>query len=150
MSQPERGIDETSEQGGRFGQPSRNFRQRSAPSRRSRPARYTALAVNALVRQTSAGAQVRVRTAGTGGDGEGGRGRCVAQTRRNRRAGRCNRRVTLPGHFTLAGHPGANRFAFTGRIGGKRLKSGSYRLVATPTAVGRTGQPVSASFRIVT
>jgi hypothetical protein len=78
-----------------------------------------------------------------------GRTRCVAQTRRNRRADRCSRRVTLPGHFTLAGQPGANRFAFTGRIGGKRLKPGGYRLVATPTADGRTGQPVSASFHIV-
>jgi hypothetical protein len=76
-------------------------------------------------------------------------GRCVAQTRRNRKAGGCSRRVTLPGHFTLAGQPGANHFAFTGRIGGARLKPGSYRLVATPTANGQTGRPVSASFRIV-
>jgi hypothetical protein len=78
-----------------------------------------------------------------------GSGRCVASTRRNRTAKSCARRVTLPGHFTLAAQPGANSFAFTGRIGGKRLKPGSYRLVATPTANGRTGQPVSASFRIV-
>jgi hypothetical protein len=77
------------------------------------------------------------------------RGRCVASTRRNRTASRCSRRVTLPGHFTLAGQPGANRFAFTGRIGGQRLKPGGYRLVATPTADGRSGQPVSASFHIV-
>ena len=76
-------------------------------------------------------------------------GRCVASTRRNRKASRCSRRVTLPGHFTLAGQPGANRFAFTGRIGGKRLKPGGFRLVATPTADGRRGAPVSASFRIV-
>jgi hypothetical protein len=78
-----------------------------------------------------------------------GHGRCVAQTRRNRNAGACSRRVTLPGHFTLARQPGANSFAFTGRIGGNRLKPGSYRLLATPTANGQTGQPVSASFRIV-
>ena len=75
--------------------------------------------------------------------------RCVAATRRNRKASACSRRVTLPGHFTLAGQPGANHFAFTGRIGGTRLKPGSYRLVATPTTNGRTGAPVSASFRIV-
>jgi hypothetical protein len=61
----------------------------------------------------------------------------------------CSRRVTLPGHFTLAGRPGANRFAFTGRIGGTRLKPGSYRLVGVPTANGQSGRPVSASFRIV-
>jgi hypothetical protein len=76
-------------------------------------------------------------------------GRCVASTRRNRSASGCTRRVTLPGHFTLAGQPGANSFAFTGRIGGKRLKPGRYGLVATPTANGQTGQPISASFRIV-
>ena len=56
---------------------------------------------------------------------------------------------TLAGHFTLAGRPGANRFAFTGRIGGIRLKPGSYRLVGAPTANGHRGRPVSASFRIV-
>lgn len=76
-------------------------------------------------------------------------GRCVASTRRNRSASGCTRRVTLPGHFTLAGHPGANSFAFTGRIGGARLRPGRYRLLATPTADGRTGQPLSAGFRIV-
>jgi hypothetical protein len=76
-------------------------------------------------------------------------GRCVPPTHRNRRARRCTHRVTLPGHFTLAGRPGANRFAFTGRIGGTRLKPGSYRLVGVPTANGQSGRPVSASFRIV-
>ena len=78
-----------------------------------------------------------------------GKGRCVAATRRNRSAKSCARRMTLPGHFTLAGQPGANSFAFTGRIAGKRLKPGRYGLVATPTANGQTGQPVRASFRIV-
>ena len=76
-------------------------------------------------------------------------GRCASLTRRNRNARRCTHRVTLPGHFTLAGRAGANTLAFTGRIGGERLKPGSYRLAATPTANGLTGRSLSAPFRIV-
>ena len=76
-------------------------------------------------------------------------GRCVASTPRTRHEAACSRRVTLPGHFTLAGQPGANSFAFTGRIGGARLRPGRYRLLATPTADGRLGRRVSTSFRVV-
>jgi hypothetical protein len=47
------------------------------------------------------------------------------------------------------GAAGSERCRFTGRIGGKRLKPGSYKLVATPTANGQTGLPVRARFRII-
>jgi hypothetical protein len=77
------------------------------------------------------------------------RGRCVAPTRRNRTARKCTRAVTLRGSFTRSGKAGTNTFRFTGRIGGKRLKPSSYKLVATPKANGLIGKPVSASFRII-
>jgi hypothetical protein len=77
------------------------------------------------------------------------RGRCVAPTRRNRTARRCTRFVTLRGGFTRTGNVGTNTFRFMGRIAGKRLKPGRYKLVATPTANGQAGRPVSAAFRII-
>ncbi len=76
-------------------------------------------------------------------------GRCVAPTRRNRRTRKCTLLVTLRGSFTLDSTVGTNTFRFTGRIGGKRLKPGSYKLVATPKANGLTGRPVSVAFRII-
>jgi hypothetical protein len=81
--------------------------------------------------------------------GTGTKTRCVPQTNKNRKAKKCTRLVNLLGTFTLNGRAGANSFRFSGRIGGKRLKPGSYRLVATPTANGRTGKRVSATFRII-
>ena len=38
--------------------------------------------------------------------------------------------VPLKGSFTIVGKKGANRFLFRGRIGGKKLKPGPYRLSA--------------------
>jgi len=77
------------------------------------------------------------------------RRRCVAPTRRNRTARRCTRVVTLTGSFTRNGNAGTNTFRFTGRIGGKRLTPGSYKLVATPRANGLTGGPVSVTFHVI-
>jgi FG-GAP-like repeat/Abnormal spindle-like microcephaly-assoc'd, ASPM-SPD-2-Hydin len=74
--------------------------------------------------------------------------RCVAPTRRNRPAHRCTRYVRMPGSFRLAGRSGANRFHFSGRVRGRKLSPGSYRLVATPRT-GIAGRPVRAGFRIL-
>jgi streptogramin lyase len=64
-------------------------------------------------------------------------------------ARRClNRRCTrqrLVGGFTRSSPAGANRFRFTGRIAGRRLARGRYRLVATPSG----GTARRASFRVV-
>jgi hypothetical protein len=76
-------------------------------------------------------------------------GRCVAPTRANRTARRCTRLVTLPGSFSRTGHAGANSFRFTGRLAGRTLAPGSYRLIATPRLNGRAGLSKSASFRIL-
>jgi hypothetical protein len=57
--------------------------------------------------------------------------------------------VTLRGSFTRSGRTGSNKFRFTGRLAGRKLKPGKYTLVATPRAGGRTGRSVSKSFRII-
>jgi hypothetical protein len=54
------------------------------------------------------------------------------------------RRAILTGGFTINGAAGTNRFEFSGRIGGKALKLGSYRLV------GQAGDSVKrARFEVV-
>ena len=75
--------------------------------------------------------------------------RCVAPTKRNRRARRCTRYVAVRGAFTRPGSAGTNAFRFSGRIGAKKLRPGRYRLVATPTAAGKAGTLARAPFRIV-
>ena len=76
-------------------------------------------------------------------------GRCVKPTRQNRNARMCTRRVRVRGSFTRTGSAGPNRFRFMGRIGGRKLKPGDYRLVATPTANGVRGRATSTPFHIV-
>jgi DNA-binding beta-propeller fold protein YncE len=81
--------------------------------------------------------------------GHGKTTRCVAPTNRNRRAHRCTRTETLRGSFTHTGTSGANRLRFSGRLNGHKLKPGTYTLVATPTASGRTGRAIKVTFRII-
>jgi len=70
--------------------------------------------------------------------------RCVKPTRRNRNARKCTRYVKLRGSITR--RAGAKSiFKFRGRIGGRKLATGHYRLVAV---VGKTA-PRRASFTIV-
>lgn len=64
------------------------------------------------------------------------------------RAGR-GRFVRVGGSFSRSRAAGADRFTFTGRVARRALKPGRYRLVATPTAKGRTGAPIRALFGIV-
>jgi hypothetical protein len=59
------------------------------------------------------------------------------------------RQVALRGAFTRPGIAGANSFRFSGRLAGRRLTPGRYRLLATPGAGGKTGRGAAASFRIV-
>jgi hypothetical protein len=40
------------------------------------------------------------------------------------------------------------RFYFTGRLGERKLKPGSYQLRALPLANGKTGRAVAIAFRI--
>jgi PKD repeat protein len=75
-------------------------------------------------------------------------GRCVKPTRRNRSARACTR-TGAPRSFTRASTAGANSFRFTGRVGGRALAPGRYRLVATPTVGGLPGISARATFRIL-
>ena len=74
---------------------------------------------------------------------------CAKPTRKNHKRRRCTRVVTLKGSFSRNGVAGKNSFHFTGRLNGRKLKPGRYRLVATPSAGGTNGKPTSSAFRIV-
>ncbi len=76
-------------------------------------------------------------------------GRCAAPAASNRGQPACTRVVAVRGAFTRSRPAGPDRFTFTGRLAGRALPAGSYRLLATPTADGRSGAPARAPFRIV-
>jgi hypothetical protein len=77
-------------------------------------------------------------------------GKCVTQTKKNRRKPPCTRTVTA-GTLTFTGHSGTNEMAFQGRISPvSRLKPGRYTLVITATnSAGAPSAPASLSFTIV-
>jgi YVTN family beta-propeller protein len=76
--------------------------------------------------------------------------RCVAAPRRGsvRKGRRCTRLVRV-GSFTHRDRAGANSCHFTGRIRGRKLAPGRYRLEARPRFARRSGNTATASFRIV-
>jgi hypothetical protein len=79
------------------------------------------------------------------------RGRCRRATRRNKLLSRrkCKLYKGVRGSFTHTGNAGANSIRFTGRVGGKRLKVGSYRLVAvTVDPAGNKSATKRRGFRI--
>jgi hypothetical protein len=76
------------------------------------------------------------------------RGRsCVAQTKRNRSHRRCARWVRIGRGFTHADTPGREQLRLSGQRIAK-LAPGKYRLAATPSASGLSGQTVTAGFRV--
>jgi hypothetical protein len=79
----------------------------------------------------------------------GGHDHCSAPNRSNLHHRRCTHWVRLSGTLTIAGQAEANSFQFNGRLKGKPLKPGSYRLVAAPVAGGIAGTGASVLFRIV-
>jgi hypothetical protein len=71
-------------------------------------------------------------------------GKCRKQTPANRKRKRCTRFKALKGAFTHQGAAGQNSFRFSGRVRGRTLRPGKYRLV------GRAGDSLKrAPFRIV-
>jgi hypothetical protein len=68
----------------------------------------------------------------------------VKPTRRNRGARRCTRYVRMRGSYSRAGSAGLNRFRFSGRLRGRKLKPGRYRLVGNAA-----GDRAAARFTIV-
>jgi hypothetical protein len=76
-------------------------------------------------------------------------GKCVAQTRRNRRKHKCTRTVTRA-TLTFIGHAGLNQVKFGGRVSGtKKLKPGKYMLVITATVPGTAPALAKLTFTIV-
>jgi pimeloyl-ACP methyl ester carboxylesterase len=76
-------------------------------------------------------------------------GRCLPRAAGDRGGPDCTLFAAVRGSFTRVRPAGADRFTFTGRIAGRALAPGRYRLVATPSAGGRTGRPARARLRIV-
>jgi len=76
--------------------------------------------------------------------------RCVKQTKRNRKRKKCTRLTLKKPAFTRSAPAGRSKVKWSGRLGRKALKRGSYVLRATPTdAAGNTGTARSLSFTIV-
>lgn len=76
--------------------------------------------------------------------------KCVAAKRSNRRHRACARYIRVKGSFSVSGKPGRNTFAFRGRMGGRTLKRGRYRLEGRATDRARNVSTVRrAAFRIV-
>ncbi len=71
---------------------------------------------------------------------------CARASRGNRKHRRCTRYVNV-GAFQHLDAAGANSFRFSGRVHGKRLPRGQYRLHAVPRA-GRVGAAANAAFRV--
>jgi CSLREA domain-containing protein len=76
-------------------------------------------------------------------------GRCVKPTRANRRGRRCIRLVALRGAHERTRNAGSVALRFRGRWRGRKLKPGTYRLVAVARERARAGAASSADFRIV-
>jgi hypothetical protein len=77
-------------------------------------------------------------------------GRCVKRTRGNASQRRCLRFVRLVGSFKTTGGLGQNGFRFSGRLKGKKLALGSYKLVGTAKdPAGNKSKTRKRNFRIV-
>lgn len=75
--------------------------------------------------------------------------KCAKPSAKNRKGKRCTRYVVVRGSFKHASKGGNNSFRFSGRVGGKRLSRGKYRLVAVATVGTRKSKVRRANFKIV-
>jgi hypothetical protein len=74
--------------------------------------------------------------------------RCRKPTRKTRAKPRCD--LLLTGSFTNRGDAGRNNLGFTGRLGGRALRPGNYRLVATARDLaGNASSPRRTRFTVV-
>ncbi len=78
------------------------------------------------------------------------KGRCLANTKQNRKKPSCKRTVTQ-GTLSFTGHVGMNSVSFQGRVSAsKKLPPGRYTLIITATnAAVQSSQTQSLSFTIV-
>jgi hypothetical protein len=76
-------------------------------------------------------------------------GRCVAKRPTGQKhAKRCTLYTPI-GSFRHIDKAGSNSFHFTGRIRGKKLQPGAYRLKAIPRFAGRSGAAHVTGFQVV-
>jgi Tol biopolymer transport system component len=76
-------------------------------------------------------------------------GRCTLPSRARRGAARCTRFVRVGTAFTRRARAGLNRFAFDGRLRGRTLAPGRYRLrVTARDTAGNTSPPSHITFRV--
>ena len=81
--------------------------------------------------------------------GRVGGGRCRAARGRVPRNLRCVRSLRVRGSFRVRSRTGRNRFRFSGRLGGRTLSPGNYRLLARPFDRRRNaGETVDVTIRI--
>lgn len=76
-------------------------------------------------------------------------GKCVKPRPANRGAKPCGRWKRVRGRFNRESEAGANRFRFSGRVRGRKLRRGRHRLLATPKQGAEKGATVRRGFRIV-
>ncbi len=84
------------------------------------------------------------KTAGIEDEGE-----CEKPTRHTRHGKHCTFYESVNGDFARENESGRNVFRFTGRLNGRTLGPGTYRLIATPEFESILGRPVKHSFRIL-
>jgi hypothetical protein len=72
---------------------------------------------------------------------------CKKPSRHNKHGKRCTLYVTL-GTFTHTDTAGANSFHFSGRLKGRKLATGSYKLVAVASNANGKSTPATATFKI--
>jgi hypothetical protein len=76
-------------------------------------------------------------------------GACVRPSRGNRGRPACTRFVRVRGALSRTGKAGANATVFGGRVGGRRLAAGRYRLAAVARTAAGSSVPRRAGFRVL-
>lgn len=77
-------------------------------------------------------------------------GKCKPQTQANEGKPSCPLYLPVKGSFSIAGASGANSLHFSGRLRGKTLAPGGYRLAATArNAAGKQSAVVYGTFRVL-
>jgi virginiamycin B lyase len=113
-----------------------------------KPARFRSGRASTLTFTLSEAAQVTFTVARRRSGRRVGR-TCVAPTRSNRDRRRCTRYATVA-TLRRAGLQGANTVRFGGRVGGRALRPGTYRLTASARdAAGNRASAPAASFTVL-
>jgi PKD repeat protein len=110
------------------------------------PSKFRAAKGTGIAFTLSVAAPVRF-TVDRASAGRNVKGRCRRPTKKNRHARSCTRYVAATGSFTRNGVAGANQFHWNGRLNGKALKPGSYRLTST-VGTGLASNFQRASFKV--